>query len=244
MNDALEQDQVDLYGRLLAAPALAEVKVLFQRKGVTDNDVLTALSVFNEGDTGKLGCCCIVLMPALTLSSRNDGGKPYSEAPGPRYFIDLVVQVIEMPLISLGDGGVGLSAEQVAQFVRTIGHHFANGFGGTYTFAGMEPIPVSDGQVSYGVHFTRMAGDAHQPKVAAPSITSDSGGSAPGNVTITCATLGAAIWFTTDGSYPSGKNPAALEYSGPFVQATAATIRAAAEAADFQQSDIRQLTLS
>jgi hypothetical protein len=52
------------------------------------------------------------------------------------------------------------------------------------------------------------------------------------------------IWYTTDGSYPSSANAAAIQYSAPFAQATAATIRAAAEKVNLQQSNVRELTLS
>ena len=70
----------------------------------------------------------------------------------------------------------------------------------------------------------------------------------PATVTLTCATAGAAIWYTIDGSYP-GSNPVASPnatlYTGPFVvQAAGVTIRAAAELSQYQQSQsISQVSL-
>jgi len=235
MSDALELDQEDFYGRLLAAPALADVKILLQRKGVTESDIESALSVLNDRGNGKIGACILVLMPSLTAVS--------PDVPGPLYNINMVVQVIEQPMFNTGSGGTGLTAEQLAQQVRMLFQHFANGHGGTYGFASMEPIAVPEGQISYGVRFERQAGDSAPQSVALPTISA-TGSAAPATVTLACATAGAAIYYTTDGTYPSSANATASLYAAPFVQATAATIRVAAEKAGLQQSNVRQLTLS
>lgn len=235
MSDALELDQEDFFGRLLASPDLAEVKILLQRKGVIQSDIDTALAVLNDRGSGKIGACVIVLMPSLTPES--------PDVPGPLYKINMVVQVIEQPAFNLGATGTGLSAEQIAQHVRMLFQHFSNGHGGTYGFASMEPITVAEGQISYGVRFDRQAGDTAAPIVNMPAISA-TGAAAPATVTITCATAAAAIYYTTDGSYPSSANATATLYTAPFVQATAATIRAAAEKTGLQQSNVRQLTLT
>lgn len=235
MKDVLELDQEDFFGRLLADPRLSDVAVLLQRKGVTESDVESALSVFNDRGTGKLGAAVIVLMPSLTPQSPN--------LPSAEYDVRITVQVIEMPLVNLGDTGSGISAEQLAQRVRQLFQVFSNGYGSSFTFAGMEPIAVSAGQISYGVSFTRLAGDPFDGKVATPAIEGDSD-DAPATVTITCGTAGAAIYYTTDGSYPSSQNTAATLYTVPFAQADATTIRASAEKADLLSSNIVQLSLS
>jgi hypothetical protein len=235
MSDALELDQEDFFGRVLASPDLAEVATLLQRKGVTQSDIDTALSVLNER-SGKIGACIVVLMPSLVSQSPN--------SPGPLYNIRMTVQVIEQPLFNLGDTGTGLSAEQIAQHLRVLFHLFANGHGGTYVFDGMEPIAVADGQISYGVSFARKAGDGSAAKVATPEIAADAG-TAPANITLTCATAGASIYYTTDGSsYPSSANANATLYTVPFAQATAATIRAVAEKSGLLPSNVRQLDLA
>jgi len=234
MSDPLELDQEDFAARLQADPYFTDIAVLIQRKGVTDSDIDVALSVLNER-TGKIGACVVLLMPALAPESPN--------VPGPLYRIITTVQVIEQPLFNLGDTGTGKSAEQIAQRVRMLLHHFSNGYGATYVFDGLLPLGADAGKISYGVKFSRQAGDSASPKVAALTISATDT-KAPATVQITSATAGATIWYTTDGSYPSSANANAHTYGAPFPQATAATIRAAAEKAGLQQSNVTQLILS
>ncbi len=75
------------------------------------------------------------------------------------------------------------------------------------------------------------------PKVLKPVFTPAGGAySSTQNVTITTATSGASIKYTTDGSIPSSS--AGLTYSGPLTVATATTIRAVALKDGFIASDI------
>jgi hypothetical protein len=63
------------------------------------------------------------------------------------------------------------------------------------------------------------------PQVAAPTFSPASGGNVPVNVTISCATPGATIYYTLDGSLPTqGSTP----YSNAVHLASASTIRAVA----------------
>jgi len=65
---------------------------------------------------------------------------------------------------------------------------------------------------------------APPPQVATPVFSPTGGASVPTNVTITCATLGAAIYYTLDGTAPT---PSSTSYSGPVALATAGVLRAA-----------------
>jgi hypothetical protein len=62
-------------------------------------------------------------------------------------------------------------------------------------------------------------------QVAAPEFTPTSGSNVPVNVTIFCATPGAAIYYTLDGSLPS---QASALYTGPVYLASPSTVRAVA----------------
>jgi hypothetical protein len=230
--EQIQLDQEDFWWRLLADPAIAEVPVLLQRKGVTESDVETALAGLQPRYEGaRAGVAIIVLMPSLTPET--------PDVPGPMYQVQLTAQVLELPLVAQGDGGIGLTAEAIAQVVRRSGHQWANGEGGLYVFDGMEPIPV-DGKISYGVRFTRQAGDAVPARVSQPSIHGVGG--SPGEYELTCITPGAEIYYTTDGSYPASSNGAATLYTAPFAIADGTTVRAAAEAAGLIPSDVTRHT--
>jgi hypothetical protein len=50
-----------------------------------------------------------------------------------------------------------------------------------------------------------------------------------GEATLTCATSGATIFYTLDGTYPGSGNSAAVEYSAPFAVSSGQRIRTSAE---------------
>lgn len=234
MSDQISQDQLDFHGRLLADAYFTDVEVLLESKGLVEADVDQALGPLNEKG-GKTGACVVVLMPTLTPES--------PDAPGPRFLVRLAVQVLEAPLINRATGGTGKSAAEIAEQVRRLCHHFAAGRGNVYTFAAQEPIAVQDGKVSYAVTFQRVGGDGLARKVATPTCSTSSA-TAPATVTLACATGGAAIHYTLDGSYPSPANPAALLYSTPVELAAAATVRAAATLANWAQSNVSALAIA
>jgi hypothetical protein len=234
MSDQISQDQLDFYGRLLADAYFADVEVLLEAKGLTEADVDQALGPLNEKG-GKSGACVVVLMPTLTPES--------PDAPGPRFLVRQGIQVIEAPLFNRVTGGTGKSAAAIAEQVRRLCHHFSTGRGNVYTFAAQEPIAVQDGKVSYAVTFQRPGGDTLLRKVATPTCSTTSS-TAPATVTLACATGGAAIHYTLDGSYPSSTNPSALLYSTPVEVATAATVRAAASLSAWAQSNVSAIAIA
>jgi hypothetical protein len=234
MSANLRQEQDDFAGRMAVDPYFSQIATFVQHKGVTENDIQTALAVLNQNG-GKLGACVIVLMPVIVPDPK--------DGIGIEYFIQETLQVIEQPIFNLGPTGTQKNAEEIAEYLRGLLRVFTTGLGGTYVFDGMEPIPRDAGQISYGVKFKRLSRDARPAKVATPILSSNSP-SAPANVTITCATAGAGIWYTLDGTYPSSVNPSATHYTAPFNQGSACTVRAAAEYAGLQQSNISQLVLS
>jgi len=63
------------------------------------------------------------------------------------------------------------------------------------------------------------------PQVATPAL-SVAGSGFPLTVTVSCATTGAAIFYTLDGSAPVPRGPTASLYSGPFVVNATETLRA------------------
>lgn len=231
MKSAFESDQEDFYGRALGSSFLGDVAVLLQRKGVTESDINTALSVLNSRtEGGPIGACIVVLMPSIQAQNPN--------APTPLYSVRIGLQVIEQPLFNLGDSGTGLSAETIAEHLSQLAHQFSGGRDGAnnlWVFDGIEPAPAPDGKVSYTVFAKRLGGAPVLPKVAPVALVAvaAAGGF---DVTLTSATGGAAILYSIDGSYPS------LAYTDPVHVDAGVTVRATAALADYQQSDIRELT--
>jgi hypothetical protein len=88
------------------------------------------------------------------------------------------------------------------------------------------PLKVTDVEncVGYQLNFKCLEDTVEQQlRVATPEISPNSG-AAPQSVTITCATAGATIWYTLDGSHPWAENPEAEEYAGGPIEITEASV--------------------
>ena len=227
----LELDQDDMTARLSQDAVAGLVTVFSQRKGVTENDILTKLGALNSKG-GVVGLVLIVLMPRLVAEEAN--------TPGAMYFVRYTVQVIDWPAIRRTSGGVQISAETMAERVRNLLHFASFGRGQAIFFDGMEPVPMAnEAQVSYLINFRKKGADTPVSKVG-PVLISPSTGASPQTVTLSCANGGAAIYYTLDGSYPTSENSTAALYSTPLTIASATTLRAAAELTNYQQSDPAQ----
>lgn len=232
--DPLLQCQDDFTARLLADDYLAQVTVLKQRDGVVESDIEVALGTLNTR-AGKLGACVVVLMPDLEPKQENVS-PPESDLFQP-------LQVIESPLVNWGDDGTKLSAEQIAARLRRLFHRFYDGSVGTWYLAGDVPVSRNGGQVSRVVRFRRHHQDEALPKVLAPTISIE-GSELPYTVTLSCATEGATIRYTFDGSLPTAANEAAQAYIEPFTVEFPLTLRVTASAPEFIDSDVAESAFS
>lgn len=231
-SSALELDQEDITGRLKAdSYFVGSTPILQQRLGITENDVQIAMQTVQPGTA--CGTVAIILMPKMVPEAR--------DAAGPRYWVRYAVQVIDYPLYRRQTTlGTGVSAEAICDRVRQILHRFATGRGQTLFFDGLEPVPVKEGQVSYVVYFRCLGADSPPTQCATCGI-SPASGAGPLTVTLTNATSGASIYYTTDGSYPSAQNTAATLYSAPFTAAAAALVRAVASKSGNQDGNVAQV---
>lgn len=235
----IERLQLDLAARLEADAYFADIGVHLMRPRAELGFVQIQESVDRLlgcviKKAGKGGAAVMVLMPTLD-SEATDSPAPMTEA-------GVIVRVQELPVHNMGPNGTRKSAEDIALNVVRVLHLFHRGQGNV-VYAARELLTPSAEfapKVTYDVRFAQKLALPAEAKVARVVLASAAAVSpATGwTVTLTCATSGAAIKYSTDGSYPT------LAYSAPFNVPAAATVRAVAGKVGLQQSDVSQLILS
>lgn len=219
--------QADAAARLLSEPFFDEIVILEQNKGVTESDVEIALGTQNTETGKKKGAVVIALMPEFT---RNE-----AEAPGPELSARLQFQVLTVPLLNMAADGTGKTAERIATNILNVLHLYFTGLVRITLSADDQPIlplDTDDGLVSYMVRLRCTLALRRRNKVATPSATV-----AANLLTLTCSTVGAAIHYTTDGTYPGPENPTATLYTVPFAITNGLEVRAGATLADYIPSN-------
>jgi hypothetical protein len=220
--------QTDVKERLENDAFFSDVKVLLKRDGVTEQEVEIATGPQSK-KAGKTGACCIVIMPEIPDTE--------GEGPGPSFPIEISVQVVEAPATNdLASVGTGKKAERIAFNVLNLLHLYSPFHLGSTLVSRKRPIrPFEIGRsdwVSYLVSLEMRSSCDRTNKVANPNI------SVVGTtVSLTCATVGAFIYYTTDGSYPGAANAEAVLYAAPFEAAPGTMVRAVAYLANFIPSD-------
>lgn len=206
------------------------VTVITEDEGDIEAQMNKALGFYATKD-GARGVCVIIQQPA--------GG---DERPGiSRGPLDLewTLLVLEHRTFNkdTAKGGTGKKAWTVARRIhRILKNHRAGGL--TMNFSPAKPkcivpaaasIEIGGRQVplvAYEVRFhgpeadTTVYTNVANPVVSAASISTDTGtqvGTAGDTVTITCATSGADVYYTTDISHPCSQNANATLYTVPFV---------------------------
>lgn len=211
----------------------SDVAVLLEDKGVVMNDVFEALGAVNE-KSGKAGICLLVQCPIEEPDDAN--------LPGPVTVGKITVSVIEDPLINRDTeaGGTGKPWPRVGRRVKARLHHFNFGEGKMLIFAGMERV-ILDNNAGNGADYTFKVqiGDPIIPKVIKPRI------SGPANaVQMECAHEGAAIYYTTDLSFPRPGGEFSHLYEAPIELDAGTVVYAAAYADSFQGSDLTTKTIT
>lgn len=206
------QIQEDVTGALMAAESLQSLPVAQFRKlrlqSVVDYSTLYAQP---RAAGGPAGCGVLVEVPAFRVEKPNSAG--------PLRYLVVSAVVMEEPNLNFTDGGTKISAEEAAEAVLDTLHGLRiDGAGALY--ADVDAIRSADefeGLVAYRVSLQMKSPRAQTDRVAIPTITE-----AARHVTLTCATAGADIWYTTDESFPWPGNSAAagtgtgVLYEGPF----------------------------
>lgn len=247
--------QTDLEGILLSDPELAEVPVLVERKGLTEEDVAQAIGVMNSREgVDKVGACIIVMMPAVRKPQQNATLQLNTTA---------TLRVIELPVVNQADGGIGLAAETIAMRLLQLLHNWSPASGRTMAADGeaIEPSTAPESHIAYDVNIQWVDGIEKPAKSPKPSVSYDAGTE---QVTITCSDEEATLYYTTDGSFPYPGNPAVqiynqpvtfegvvvthedgvVTYGDPFTAAASTEVRAIARRTGYAPSNLKSITLS
>lgn len=178
-------------------------------------------------DNGKSGICVVL----YSVPAKPDGAQEF----GPTINCYHVAHITENVIQNRGSTGTGKTREEVAERIVSATHGVFQPTTARSPFimdaAGIEPDPEMPAE---SVSFLCAAViEANLEQVAAPVITNNNG-----DVTMTCATPGAAIFYTVNGGRPT---PSANLYVDTI--ALSGLIKARAFLAGHLNSDITQSTI-
>jgi hypothetical protein len=232
----LVQAQKDLTHALLSAENLRSVAVLSYRAKRIANE-LDYRTFLTTGRNGRTGAFVMVMMPEALSGHRN--------VTGPILDWDFPVICIEQPDLNLdSQNGTLLSAEEIGQRVMDALHLHADEYYGTFAITGKAMKAEGDfvfpGCIGYRVTLSLSVGrNTQTARCAGVAVAIGTG-----TCTLTCATVGAEIYYTTDGTFPSWSNtvnPSAILYETPFAVVSGDIIRACAYAMGYNASPVRRV---
>ena len=239
--DYLQQLQDDIWGILTNDPGFEFVPVYRSRTPLEKDDAgepIVGQSAMIEEQIeqtlaglafkdGKCGIVAIVMLPDVRPESIESRGPALEFAP--------IIRIIEDRLFNEGTTGTGISASRLALHTIQVLHRRSIAGSNTLAVDGdkmFAEISLPDDRKAIEVRLKVTQSSGLLLKVDRPVIAV-----AADILTLTCPTADAAIWWTTDGTWPGPANPTANLYDQP-VQITGITaIRAAAYLPIRQPSD-------
>lgn len=228
----LARHQLEIAARLEADEYFADIQVFVERQGDLAGKLDEALKGLRRKN-GKVGAAVMVGVV------RADVENP--DVPGPWFNLTFCdVTAFENVLLNTSATGTGKACVDIAARINRVVHHYLPGGLGGPIVATQEAIrplgEVRSGVIAYKSRF-RLNPDLEQiPRVATPVFDPPSD-ETPTTITLSCATPGAAIYYTLNESYPWAGNPDAIPYSAPISLSAAARVRATAFLAGRPASD-------
>ncbi|MGA2178782.1 MAG: chitobiase/beta-hexosaminidase C-terminal domain-containing protein [Verrucomicrobiota bacterium] len=242
--DVIDRLPTEDAARLASDPFFSDIPVIVADKGNVSAEVARAQGIVTM-KSGKRGVCVVVLQLVGDDLNPNIPFGPMRLYPA--------FQVIEQVEMNNDKNGTKKSARRVArQIVKLIKTLRLVGVANSQTpdKPCIEPIRFKDADeklIGYQVNFYCDESDSETVlKVANPVFAPRGGASA--TVTLTCATAGAAIWYTTDDTPPDpGVLPGSTAhlYASPItVPPAGVTIRACAYLAGSVASDVERFAFT
>jgi hypothetical protein len=198
-----------------AAPEFVDIPVLAADRGDLESNINEALN--------RIGQFVVVVVEKMQVVHPN--------LPGPRYeMIRISVVVGERPALR-PEGGK--PAVELAEIILGLVHHLDLDVTGQVVAADTEAMTylAQEGVVQWSLAFITTA----SAPITVPAVADITRGTSGSDTTLSCATGGAAIFYTTDGRFPSPR--VGTRYTAPFPTPSAGTrLRALAWLAGYKRS--------
>lgn len=224
--------QIDCAHRLEADAYFVDITVLHERMGNLDDLMTKALGTLTKKD-GKFGIF-VVVANLKAFVNKPDAALHFDDC-------QLNCFVFEnVPFNNLAGKGTGKAALDVAVRICQLLHHYYPAGLAQTLYCDRDAItpdkPPAKGAIAYRVPIRVPADVDTEAKVVTPTIA-PAIGAHPQTVTLSCGTSGAAIYYTTDESYPAAGNTQATLYTIPFSVAAACALRVVAFKTNMIASD-------
>ncbi len=229
--DTIDQLPGELAARLAADDYFVDIPVVVADPGNVLAQIAAMTAVVTE-KTGKRGVAVIVLQ----MTADDD----FPEVTFGPLTLKPAFQIVEVPELNRDTNGTGKSWRKVARRIRDV--ICSAQFTGLVSelvadkpciepvqFANSKESQVALGGNAIGGQVTFSCREIDDEQLHQCSMPLFSPSGAGQSIIMTCATVGAVIWFTSDGSFPGPNTVGAQVYSDPVaVPNDGFTVRAAA----------------
>jgi hypothetical protein len=220
--------QTEIQELLQGDPYFADLLIFTQRTGQVDQMVNIACGAETGNVNSKVGLAIVITMALMKIKEPNIKGPFFNE-------VLPIVRVFENVELNMDTNiGTGKPSEDVAEYIAATlhGRMLDSAEGALYC---PEGILLSDDPVYHGydIPLRTEGGILYAPTQVAPPAITIVGGNVTG---ITCATGGATIYQTVNGTRPTPNNSIVMGF--PYAVAPGTVVKARAYKATLRGSEI------